>query len=290
MSKWSLDVQLKCHVQQENLLFNGSKVSLTCSCCFRKRRILLITWSNMELLLGTSRLPTNKRQEVYENGTLILRDVQKVLDDGIYSCRVLSPSGQTEETSLFRVIILGKLPLLMFSASRVLSWWKFRNKPSLIFFLVYVIISSWWSSVGFPLSPLVKLFPPVAPMIVPFEFPRSIQQGMRARLLCSIMQGDAPFYFTWFKDGRKLDPASLTLGLRSDDFSTDLTFTKVTPRHNGNYTCQVKNDVASISYSASLVVDGEWQEVISFYFPHTKIISTVIIARIEEQKWWWNDD
>lgn len=104
----------------------------------------------------------------------------------------------------------------------------------------------------------------VGPMIVPFEFPKSIQQGMRARLLCSIMQGDPPFTFSWFKDGRKLDPSTLSLGLRSDDYSTDLTFHRLTTKHNGNYSCLVKNDVASISHSATLFLDGSY---LSFSFP-----------------------
>ena len=53
-----------------------------------------------------------------------------------------------------------------------------------------------------------------------------------------------------------LDPSPLSLGVRSDDFSMDLTFSRVTPRHNGNYTCIASNDVASVSHSAILVVDG----------------------------------
>ena len=93
-------------------------------------------------------------------------------------------------------------------------------------------------------------------MITPFEFPKRTQLGNRIRLLCSIMQGDAPFRFQWLKDGKSLDPAPLSLGVRSDDFSMDLTFSRVTPRHNGNYTCIASNDVASVSHSAVLVVDG----------------------------------
>lgn len=72
------------------------------------------------------------------------------------------------------------------------------------------------------------------------------------------MQGDAPFRFQWLKDGKLLDPSPLSLGVRSDDFSMDLTFSRVTPRHNGNYTCIASNDVASVSHSAILVVDGEF--------------------------------
>lgn len=106
-------------------------------------------------------------------------------------------------------------------------------------------------------------------MIVPFEFPKSIQQGMRARLTCSIMQGDPPFTFSWFKDGRKLDPSTLSLSLRSDDYSTDLTFHRLTTKHNGNYTCLVKNDVANISHSSTLFLDGNVHSTLhSTHFIH----------------------
>jgi len=104
----------------------------------------------------------------------------------------------------------------------------------------------------------------VGPVITPFEFPRRTQLGNRIRLLCSIMQGDAPFRFQWLKDGKMLDPSPLSLGVRSDDFSMDLTFSRVTPRHNGNYTCIASNDVASVSHSAILVVDGTSQYLTSF--------------------------
>ena len=103
----------------------------------------------------------------------------------------------------------------------------------------------------------------VGPVITPFEFPKRTQLGNRIRLLCSIMQGDAPFRFQWMKDGKSLDPAPLSLGVRSDDFSMDLTFARVTPRHNGNYTCIASNDVASVSHSAILVVDGTFDLLLS---------------------------
>lgn len=50
------------------------------------------------------KLPVNKRQEVYSNGSLVLRDVQKIADDGLYSCR--TSGGQDISTT--KVIILGE--------------------------------------------------------------------------------------------------------------------------------------------------------------------------------------
>lgn len=98
----------------------------------------------------------------------------------------------------------------------------------------------------------------VGPMIDPFSFPKHIQQGMRARLVCTIIQGDPPFTIKWFKNEEPIDPTTLNLGIRSDDFSSDLTFQRLSTRHNGNYTCVVRNDVASASHSASLVVEGNY--------------------------------
>lgn len=128
---------------------------------------------------------------------------------------------------------------------------------SILFSLVSWIHSSWCPLVTVSLEKLA------APLIVPFEFPKNIQLGMRVRLLCSIMQGDPPFIFSWMKDGKPLDPSPLSLGVRSDDFSMDLTFSRVTPRHNGNYTCLASNDAATVSHSAILVVDG-MDEITSF--------------------------
>lgn len=55
------------------------------------------------LSTGSTRLPNNKRQEVLENGTLVLREIEKVADDGSYSCR----GSDGRELSTMRLIILG---------------------------------------------------------------------------------------------------------------------------------------------------------------------------------------
>lgn len=37
---------------------------------------------------GSTELPINRRQEVFSNGSLIIHDVQKSVDDGVYTCHV----------------------------------------------------------------------------------------------------------------------------------------------------------------------------------------------------------
>lgn len=96
----------------------------------------------------------------------------------------------------------------------------------------------------------------VEPVIDPFKFPERIQKGMRARLVCTVIKGDPPFVFKWLKNNKTIESNLNNLAIRSEDFSSDLTFTKVSTLHNGNYTCVVSNSVSSTSHTAALFVDG----------------------------------
>lgn len=80
---------------------------------------------------------------------------------------------------------------------------------------------------------------------------------MRARLVCTVIRGDPPFLFQWFKNNELIDLTINNIVTRTDDFSSDLIFNRLTTGHNGNYTCVVSNNLASDSYSASLDVDGK---------------------------------
>lgn len=39
------------------------------------------------------------------------------------------------------------------------------------------------------------------PVIEPFSFPKTLQEGGRAQVTCSVSSGDMPVYFSWRKDG-----------------------------------------------------------------------------------------
>ncbi|XP_067123055.1 cell adhesion molecule Dscam1-like [Centruroides vittatus] len=168
--------------------------SLVLRCHVAGYPIDTITWSR-----DGSRMPINRRQEMFPNGTLVIRDVQRGVDDGSYKCRALNRQGQSA-TGTVRVHVM------------------------------------------------------VKPVIDPFSFPRNLQEGMRSRLVCTVIQGDPPFVIHWRKDRRPIEPG-LGVGIRNDDFSSDLTFASVSPRHNGNYTCIVSNAAASVSHTATLIVD-----------------------------------
>ncbi|XP_076367083.1 cell adhesion molecule Dscam1-like isoform X2 [Tachypleus tridentatus] len=153
-----------------------------------------ITWYK-----GRMKLPINLRQEVFTNGTILIRDVSRELDDGLYTCRATNDQGQSDSGTV-RVTVM------------------------------------------------------VRPVIDPFSFPRNIQEGMRARLVCTVIKGDPPLSIQWYKDGQPLHQG-LNGKRTKDEFSSDLFFSNVQTHHNGNYTCKVSNAAASVSHSAVLVVD-----------------------------------
>ncbi|XP_022256217.1 Down syndrome cell adhesion molecule-like protein Dscam2 isoform X3 [Limulus polyphemus] len=149
---------------------------------------------------GHIQLPVNLRQEVFSNGTLMIYDVSREKDDGVYTCRVTNDQGQSDNGTV-RVNVM------------------------------------------------------VRPVIYPFSFPKSIQVGMRARLVCTVIKGDPPFTIRWYKDGHPM-PQELNEKRHNDVFSSDLTFANIQTQHNGNYTCTVSNTASSASHSAVLIVKG----------------------------------
>ena len=169
-------------------------------------------------------MPVNRRQSVYSNGTLIVHNAQKGTDDGQYECKVNQ----------------GELN---------------RNQT------VLVVIKK-------------------GPVLEEFNFPRNLELNMRARLVCTIISGDPPFQFTWLHNNQPIltssSPSSKLsynevdnnenkpegklldgISLKIDEFSADLSFTSVTEHHNGNYSCKVSNDVASIEHTTQLKVNGK---------------------------------
>ncbi|XP_076361624.1 cell adhesion molecule Dscam1-like isoform X2 [Tachypleus tridentatus] len=99
------------------------------------------------------------------------------------------------------------------------------------------------------------------PTISPFQFSPDLVVGMTVRLMCFVVLGDSPFHFTWLKDGSTL---SSSYGLNVQYFRdySILWTENLLQMHSGNYTCNVKNDAGSTSYSAILTVNAppSWTE------------------------------
>uniref|UniRef100_T1J6W3 Ig-like domain-containing protein n=2 Tax=Strigamia maritima TaxID=126957 RepID=T1J6W3_STRMM len=101
----------------------------------------------------------------------------------------------------------------------------------------------------------VEVIVMVAPKIIPFSFQdEHLFEGVLARISCVVYQGDLPLTILWMKDGRPISPDLGITRRDIDDYSSILTIEKVQTTHNGNYTCVVSNDAATVNYTAQLTV------------------------------------
>ena len=113
--------------------------------------------------------------------------------------------------------------------------------------------STWWL---IDLSLLHSLPFAVSPVVEPFSFSSDLVSGRRAGVACVVSAGDLPIKIKWLKDGQPLDN-SLGGTVSTADFTSFLSFSRVSRVHNGNYTCLAENPAASASYSAPMIVQGK---------------------------------
>ncbi|XP_017776462.1 PREDICTED: Down syndrome cell adhesion molecule-like protein Dscam2 isoform X2 [Nicrophorus vespilloides] len=91
------------------------------------------------------------------------------------------------------------------------------------------------------------------PILEPFTFPTSLQEGGRAQVTCYVTSGDMPIHFAWYKDDMPIS-ASLQVEERAAEFYSMLIFKEVTSKHSGAYTCVASNSAARANYTANLMV------------------------------------
>lgn len=97
----------------------------------------------------------------------------------------------------------------------------------------------------------------VAPEIAPFDFGEGpLNEGDAAQTQCLAIKGDLPLNITWSFDGDmtafQTGVVTTSVGQRGSALIID----SVTPRHSGTYTCTVRNQFASVSYSTVLIVNS----------------------------------
>uniref|UniRef100_A0A8C7FQR6 DS cell adhesion molecule like 1 n=1 Tax=Oncorhynchus kisutch TaxID=8019 RepID=A0A8C7FQR6_ONCKI len=94
----------------------------------------------------------------------------------------------------------------------------------------------------------------VPPLIQPFDIP-STSVGKLMYIACVVSSGDMPIRITWHKDGQLIVPGSASgVGIETKEFMSSLQISKVTLKHNGNYTCIASNAAATVSWERQLVV------------------------------------
>jgi hypothetical protein len=202
---------------------------------------------------ATNRLPENHRQSVFANGSLLILQAEKTLDEGWYRCEA---QGGRTTVAIANAIVNDQT-------------FDFEHETS---------------------SQQLYLSVLVAPMLSPFLAPPNLRQGMRSMLTCSVLEGDAPFLMRWMKDGQligaqllppslatsaafrsslsgngatpRFDSIGATYGNRyritygEEEFSSTLFFTNVSFEDNGNYSCVVSNSVAVANHTVHMVVKG----------------------------------
>lgn len=95
----------------------------------------------------------------------------------------------------------------------------------------------------------------VPPLIQPFDFPPT-SIGKLMYIACVVASGDMPIRITWRKDGQEIVPSS-GITIDTKEFMSSLQISKVSLKHNGNYTCIASNDAATVSTERQLTVTGE---------------------------------
>lgn len=97
----------------------------------------------------------------------------------------------------------------------------------------------------------------MAPEIAPFDFGDvPLNAGDAAQTQCLALKGDTPLNFTWTFQG---DVGAFQSGIDITSVGqrgSAVIIDSVTTRHAGTYTCTVRNQVASASYSTNLIVNG----------------------------------
>lgn len=134
--------------------------------------LFIILYSNAD---GQT-LPINRRQKAYNNGTLIIEQLQRTEDAGTYTCMAQNKQKQAARRNV---------------EIQVLS--KFHGSlppPITVFKLKY-------------LSSRMKR--KVPPKIMPIQsMTNMLKEGMRAAISCQILEGDLPVTFRWERNGKSL--------------------------------------------------------------------------------------
>lgn len=96
----------------------------------------------------------------------------------------------------------------------------------------------------------------VPPKVSPFYAEETLHVGDRTSLTCSVPKGDLPLTISWQKDGRTLDTSPMISITQVDQYTSILLIENLTPEHNGNYSCVVRNLAAEVKHTQQLVVNG----------------------------------
>ena len=124
----------------------------------------------------------------------------------------------------------------------------------------------------------------VSPVVEPFAFSSDVVAGRRAGVACIVSAGDLPITIEWLKDGRPLEPG-LAATISTSDFTSFLSFPRLTRAHTGNYTCRAENPAAGSEFTAPMRVQGLFNCFFSYCLLYSSTSHDVVmIWKNSEQK------
>ncbi|XP_029678061.1 Down syndrome cell adhesion molecule-like protein Dscam2 [Formica exsecta] len=191
-------------------------------------------------------LPDNLRQKVLPDGTLMITNVQKNGDPGVYTCWARNKQGHSARRSGDVAVIvppkispftadrdlhLGERTTLTCSVTRgdqplSITWLKdgrsmgpservtVTNVDQYNSILMIESLSPDHNgnyscvarNVAAEVSHTQRLVVHVPPIIEPFTFQEGLSEGMRTRTVCGVAAGDPPLTISWLKDGQNPFP------------------------------------------------------------------------------------
>ena len=212
-------------------VISGERVQIDCP--YSGFPIESIVWEKKGV-----KLPQNHRQIVFPNGTLVIKKIERAVDEDLYRCLVTAGNTHT-------------IPSSSSSSSSSMSSNPHAHR-------VHDQIMSSKSTHLLPVTSSSQVFIKVmvAPLISPFNAAPNLREGMRSMLTCSVLEGDPPFSFRWTKDDQEVIPTGNIRITSTNEFSSTLALSQVSYEDNGNFTCIVNNPAASTNYTVHMVVKG----------------------------------
>ena len=249
----------------------GTKVEITCFIQDGQKPIVFEWFRNDELILANHHHHKYQIDSDYDTSHLTIANLDQT-DAANYSCKVRNDHGFDSQTTNLIVKGLSFFPLLNRIQFRNNVWrlihYQFLNVFSCfqLFILIFQHLILLPSIVLIKMSYL-KYF--LLLCCLKFQliwanshklnqfFPNHSQKnGTKFALFCLVQDGQKPFIFEWRFNDQLL---KLSSDYRIDSFNDDqsqLTITKLNPKHSGTYSCIARNDFGFDKQSTHLIVTG----------------------------------
>ncbi|XP_026677051.1 Down syndrome cell adhesion molecule-like protein Dscam2 [Diaphorina citri] len=206
---------------------------------------------------GVQQLPLNRRQKVFPNGTLLIENVQKDHDRGVYWCTATNKQGRSSSQNVHISVTGAPFVRPMGNVSAIageplylgcpvagypiesITWQKGvqqlpLNRRQKVFPNGTLLIENvqkdhdrgvYWCTAtnkqGRSSSQNVHISVTVPPKIAPFEFQPDLHSGDRAGVQCLVTKGDPPLTISWLKNGLPILSAMVDVEWKSQNSGTE---------------------------------------------------------------------